>query len=40
MLYFAESHITVIEDDGKHLMERHISFIGKLILKFEKLLVT
>ena len=39
MLYFAESHITVNGVDGKHLMERHISFIGKLVLKFEKLLV-
>ena len=39
MLYFAESHITVVEDDGQHLMARHIFFIGKLILEFEKLLV-
>ena len=39
MLYFAESHITVIRVDGKIFNGRHISFIGKLVLKFEKLLV-
>ena len=37
MLYFAESHITVIRVDGKTFNGKTHFLYGKLVLKFEKL---